>query len=159
MSKPPKAPRDKGWDILSQMTQPNQSELKCGHTAPDWNGEGDCITCARNKVLDDYVAMTKQNNDGSNSKIQPENRISVDEILESLAFRCAGGITNDGAKEYLPAKAHLRSLVKEMMDSNIGADDDNGAWNPTYQKWRNELRAEQRESRDELLDQYFGKEG
>ena len=27
MSKPPKAPRDKGWDILSQMTQPNQSNL------------------------------------------------------------------------------------------------------------------------------------
>ena len=51
MSKPPKAPRDKGWDILSQMTQPNQSELKCGHTAPDWNGEGDCITCARDRVL------------------------------------------------------------------------------------------------------------
>ena len=28
MSKPPKAPRDKGWDILSQMTQPDQSELE-----------------------------------------------------------------------------------------------------------------------------------
>ena len=69
------------------MTQPNQSELKCGHTAPDWNGEGDCITCARNKVLDDYVAMSKQNNEGSNSKIQPENRTSVDEILEKMAFR------------------------------------------------------------------------
>ena len=27
MSKPPKAPKDKGWDILSSMTQPNQSEL------------------------------------------------------------------------------------------------------------------------------------
>ena len=51
MSKPPKAPRDKGWDILSSMTQPNQGELKCGHTAPDWNGEGDCITCARDRVL------------------------------------------------------------------------------------------------------------
>ena len=35
------------------LTQPNQSELKCGHTAPDWNGEGDCITCARNKILDE----------------------------------------------------------------------------------------------------------
>ena len=28
MSKPPKAPKDKGWDILSSMTQPNQSELR-----------------------------------------------------------------------------------------------------------------------------------
>ena len=31
----------------------NQYEdtLKCGHNGPDWNGEGDCITCARDKVL------------------------------------------------------------------------------------------------------------
>ena len=28
MSKPPKAQKDKGWDILSSMTQPNQSELE-----------------------------------------------------------------------------------------------------------------------------------
>ena len=33
------------------MTLLNQSELKCGHTAPDWNGKGDCITCARKKLF------------------------------------------------------------------------------------------------------------
>ena len=42
------------------MTQPNQSELKCGHTAPDWNGEGDCITCARDKVLGNQSELRKQ---------------------------------------------------------------------------------------------------
>ena len=144
------------------MTQPNQSELKCGHTAPDWNGEGDCITCARNKVLDDYVAMSNQNNDGSNSKIQPENRISVDTILESLAFRCAGGITNDGAKEYLPAKASLRSLVKEMMEEVLGGRPNDG--------WYDDVSGDpvlacgdlldmQEERKAAVLDQYFGKEG
>jgi len=41
------------------MTQPNQSELKCGHTAPDWNGDGDCITCARDKVLGNQSELMK----------------------------------------------------------------------------------------------------
>ena len=36
---------------MPNTTQPDNTELKCGHTGPDWNDEGDCITCARNKVL------------------------------------------------------------------------------------------------------------
>lgn len=38
-------------ESLRTKPAPNTEGLKCGHEGPDWNGEGDCITCARNKVL------------------------------------------------------------------------------------------------------------
>ena len=33
---------------------------KCGHTGVDWNGLGDCITCARDKVLNNSPAPGEQ---------------------------------------------------------------------------------------------------
>lgn len=37
----------------------------------------------------------------------------LDEILEAMAFRCAGGITDSGRKEYLPAKSAINKLIME----------------------------------------------
>lgn len=39
----------------------------------------------------------------------------LDEILSHMAFKCAGGITDDGRKEYTPAKQALTSLIKELV--------------------------------------------
>jgi len=42
---------------------------------------------------------------------------NLDTILSDMAFRCAGGITDDGRKEYMPAKeaieAYVTTRVKE----------------------------------------------
>ena len=38
-------------------------------------------------------------------------REKLDEILERMAFRCAGGITNDGRKEYEPARDAIIDLI------------------------------------------------
>jgi len=37
----------------------------------------------------------------------------LDKILREMAFRCAGGITNDGQKEYTPTKQQIANLVKQ----------------------------------------------
>lgn len=109
MSKPPKAPRDKGWDILSQMTQPNQGELKCGHTAPDWNGEGDCITCARDRVLGASDIDRK-----------------IDEILELLSAESFDAAINNPDDYMLvlnssteKAKQAILALINEAREDEI----------------------------------------
>jgi hypothetical protein len=35
----------------------------------------------------------------------------LDKILSKMAFKCAGGITDDGAKEYIPAKQAIKALI------------------------------------------------
>lgn len=45
-TRPAKSGNDKGLSLQ-----------KCGHEGVDWNGEGDCITCARDKVLGDTPRM------------------------------------------------------------------------------------------------------
>lgn len=39
--------------LKAPMANPKQEPLKCGHPGVDWNDEGDCIRCARNKLLGD----------------------------------------------------------------------------------------------------------
>lgn len=35
---------------MQQADTPN-TPLKCGHIGPDWDSKGNCITCARDKIL------------------------------------------------------------------------------------------------------------
>lgn len=53
------------------------------------------------------------------------NTQGLDEILSDMAFRCAGGITENGGKEYLPAK---QAILQWVNDEVIG---DNVRWNYT----------------------------
>lgn len=36
---------------LKALRTKQEQPLRCGHTGQNWNGEGDCIKCARDKVL------------------------------------------------------------------------------------------------------------
>jgi len=75
------------WKLSSHVSPSNENEaLACGHIAPDWDGNGNCITCTRNTVL------------GENE--------DIDSILRDFA----DGIAAEEA--WVDAKASLESLMK-----------------------------------------------
>ena len=117
------------------MTQPNQSELKCGHTAPDWNGEGDCITCARDKVLGDTTQ-------------------ELDLIAEQLAFSYVHRNCDDDAcpdaydwKEAKQAAlewhtAQIKAVLdrlKTTLSKDIHSHYEQDGWDIALQRINNEL--------------------
>lgn len=55
--------------------------------------------------------MTHINSEELDERLDPQNEL--EEILSKMAFKCAGGITHSGRKEYTPAKLRIEALLKQ----------------------------------------------
>lgn len=90
------------------MTNPNPTNptLKCGHIGPDWNGEGDCITCARDRILG-----TKQDSDTNVVISKQELR----EYLKSKGWLWHEShvITNDCMDEL---EVHMQQMLSDTVN-------------------------------------------
>lgn len=90
------------------MTNPNPTNptLKCGHIGPDWNGEGDCIICARDRIL------------GTNQDSDTNVVISKQELREYLKSKGwlwheSHVITNDCMDEL---EVHMQQMLSDTVN-------------------------------------------
>ena len=90
------------------MNNPNPTNptLKCGHIGPDWNGEGDCIICARDRILG-----TKQDSDTNVVISKQELR----EYLKSKGWLWHEShvITNDCMDEL---EVHMQQMLSDTVN-------------------------------------------
>lgn len=56
----------------------------------------------------------------SDEELRKEPQDELEQILSDMAFRCAGGITHSGRKEYMPAKEAITNLFVSQFLEALG---------------------------------------
>lgn len=112
---------------------PTNPTLKCGHTGPDWNGEGDCIICARDRILG-----TKQDSDTNVVISKQELR----EYLKSKGWLWHEShvITNDCMDEL---EVHMQQMLSDTVNKvldELDTDIENHSCYACYDAWKGERR-------------------
>lgn len=79
--------------------------------------------------------LTSHNNNGClecRARIEPLDKL--DKILSTMAFKCAGGITQDGKREYTEAKQSILSLLDEEKTLAFQEGWHKGRYDATHQE-------------------------
>lgn len=63
------------------------------------------------------MTPTPPDKDELDERLEPQDEL--EHILSAMAFRCAGGITHSGRKEYMPAKQAINRLIAKQQIAEL----------------------------------------